>query len=89
MRGRKGTDPFFSVPQDESPLIKPHRPQALLSSTMTHSEYLYSRKHAFNWFLLAALAGSVNTGGFLACERFVSVNGDNPHRPPHVAERGN
>jgi uncharacterized membrane protein YoaK (UPF0700 family) len=27
---------------------------------------------AFNWFLLSFLAGNVNAGGFLACERFVT-----------------
>jgi uncharacterized membrane protein YoaK (UPF0700 family) len=30
------------------------------------------RRHYFNWFALAFLAGSVNVGGYLACQRFVT-----------------
>lgn len=39
---------------------------------MDQRRFLYSRSHFFNWFLLAFLAGSVNAGGYLACQRFVS-----------------
>lgn len=32
----------------------------------------YSRATAFQWYLMSFLAGNVNAGGFLACERFVT-----------------
>ena len=32
----------------------------------------YTWKTAFDWFLLAFLAGTVNAGGFMACHRFVT-----------------
>ena len=33
---------------------------------------VYSKKHALNWFLLTFLAGTINVGGFMACQRFVT-----------------
>lgn len=36
------------------------------------TDFIYSRQHFVNWFILAFLSGSVNAGGFLACQRFVS-----------------
>lgn len=32
----------------------------------------FSQKVAFHWFMLSFLSGSVNAGGFLSCQRFVT-----------------
>ena len=31
-----------------------------------------NRRVAYHWFMLSFLAGSINAGGFLSCQRFVS-----------------
>jgi uncharacterized membrane protein YoaK (UPF0700 family) len=35
-------------------------------------DFLYSKNHFFNWFLLSFLAGNVDVGGYMACRRFVT-----------------
>lgn len=40
--------------------------------TYRHLDYLYSKNHSYNWYLLSFLSGSVNVGGYMACQRFVT-----------------
>jgi uncharacterized membrane protein YoaK (UPF0700 family) len=35
-------------------------------------DFLHSKNHFMNWYMLSFLAGCVNVGGYMACQRFVT-----------------
>ena len=43
-----------------------------LNAMFKHHIHTVSKRSSIDWFLLAFLAGNVNTGGYLACQRFVT-----------------